>query len=196
MPSAELQPGLVFSRTITVDERLLATSLASLFAGFAGMPPVFPTAFIVALVEWTCIDGLQSYLLDHEHTVGTLIDVNHIAATPVGMRVTAEVRLLAVVGRKLRFVVRCHDDREVVGKGSHERTLIRSASFMRRIETKRALADGALSSSAPTGRAVQFAGAPTARSTQRNEPFLKHKSRPPRSALHAIVRSSAIADRG
>jgi fluoroacetyl-CoA thioesterase len=75
-------------------------------------------------------------LLAGEDTVGTLIDVSHVAATPLGMRVTAEARLQAAVGRKLRFLVTCHDDREVVAKGTHERTLIDVARFMRRAELK------------------------------------------------------------
>jgi hypothetical protein len=78
----------------------------------------------------------------HRRITGTLIDVSHIAATPIGMRVTAEVRLVAVVGRKLRFLVACRDEREIVGKGNHERTLIRPNSFMRRAESKRVATTG------------------------------------------------------
>ena len=92
------------------------------------MPPVFATAFMVGLVEWTCVEGLRPYLRRGEHTVGTLIDLSHVAATPVGVTVSAQVRLLAVVGRKLRFLVSCHDEHELVGKGYHERTLIQSAT--------------------------------------------------------------------
>ncbi len=84
------------------------------------------------------MEGLSPYLLEGEYTVGTLIDVSHLAATPVGMTVTAEAHLLAVVGRRLRFVVSCHDDRELVGKGSHERTLIRAVRFVQKAQTKRA----------------------------------------------------------
>jgi fluoroacetyl-CoA thioesterase len=139
MPNSELQPGLTFCRSIIVDESIIGPSLSRTFAGLA-MPPVFATAFMVGLVEWACVEGLRPYLLEGEHTVGTLVDVSHIAATPIGMRVTAEARLVGVVGRKLRFVVSCHDGCETVGKGSHERTLIRLASFLRRAESKRTTA--------------------------------------------------------
>ena len=136
MPSLELQPGVVFRRSLLIGDELCAPSLSVHFACFAGMPPVFATAYMVALVEWACIDGLRPFLLEGEHTVGTLIDVSHIAATPARMRVTAEARLVAVVGRTLRFLVHCHDERELVGKGSHERTIVRAAGFTRRAEMK------------------------------------------------------------
>jgi fluoroacetyl-CoA thioesterase len=138
MPNSELQPGLTFRRSIMVDESLTVPFVSHAFVGFADMPPVFATAFLVGLVEWTCVEGLRAYLLEGEHTVGTFIDVSHIAAPPVGMRVTAEARLLAVVGRKLRFRVSCHDEHELVAEGTHERTLIQTARFMSRAEAKRA----------------------------------------------------------
>ena len=137
MPNQSLQPGLIFRRSLVVDETLTVPSVSHMFAGFADMPAVFATAFMVGLMECTCVEGLRPYLLEGEHTVGTFIDVSHIAATPVGMRVTAEARLLAVVGRKLRFRVTCHDEHELIGEGSHERTLIRTAQFMSRAEAKR-----------------------------------------------------------
>jgi len=137
MPNQTLQPGLIFRRSIVVDETLTVPSIARTFIGFADMPAVFATVFMVGLMEYTCVEGLRPHLLEDEHTVGTFIDVSHIAATPIGMHVTAEARLLAVVGRKLRFRVVCHDEHELVGEGSHERTLIRTAQFISRAEAKR-----------------------------------------------------------
>jgi fluoroacetyl-CoA thioesterase len=140
MPKLDLQPGIAFRRTIVVEENFTGQALSQTIVGLADMPPVLSTAFMVGLIECTCIGGLRPYLLEGEHTVGTLIDVSHMAATPIGMRVTAEARLVAVVGRKLRFLVTCHDEHEVVGKGNHERTLIRPAGFVRRAESKRTAA--------------------------------------------------------
>src|ERR1051326_7908354 len=137
MPSPHLQPGLIFRQSLIVDESLTVPRVANCFVGFADMPPVFATAFMVGFVEWTCIEALRPYLLEGEHTVGTLIDVSHIAATPIGLNVTAEVRLLAVVGRQLRFRVTCHDEHELIGKGCHERAVIHPASFTWRAEQKR-----------------------------------------------------------
>lgn len=140
MPHLDLQPGMVFRQTVVVEEGFTGLALSRSIVGLADMPPVLSTAFMVGLIECACIEGLRPFLMEGEHTVGTLIDVSHIASTPIGMRVTAEARLVAVVGRKLRFLVTCRDEHEIVGKGNHERTLIRPASFMRRAEGKRAVA--------------------------------------------------------
>ena len=64
---------------------------------------MFATAFLVGFVEWTCIEALRPYLEPGQKTVGVHVDLSHSAATPVGMTVTAEVELIAVEGRKLRF---------------------------------------------------------------------------------------------
>jgi fluoroacetyl-CoA thioesterase len=63
--------------------------------------------------------------------------MSHTAATPVGMRVTATVRLQAIEGRRLRFHVECRDERELIGEGTHERAIIRTASFAGKVEAKR-----------------------------------------------------------
>jgi fluoroacetyl-CoA thioesterase len=137
MPRPDLKPGLTFSRTIRVDETLTVPRVSPHLAGFADMPPVFATAFMVGLVESTCIEALRPFLLEGEHTVGTQIAMSHLAATPIGLGVTAEIRLLAVEGRKLSFAAICRDDREVIGEGTHARAIIRTAGFVGRAEAKR-----------------------------------------------------------
>jgi len=137
MPQASLRPGIAFSQSILVDDSLTVPSVSARFRGFADMPPVFATAFMVGFVEWTCIEAVRAHLSDGEQTVGTHIDMSHMAATPAGLHVTAEVELLAVEGRKLRFRVRCYDDRESIGEGTHERAIIRAASFAAKVEAKR-----------------------------------------------------------
>jgi len=109
---------------------LTSPQLAAAFGGFAGMPDVFATAYLVALVEDTCIEALAPYVEAHERTVGTHVDVSHRAATPVGMRVTAEVELTAIEGRRLRFQVECRDEREVIGAGTHERAVVDATRFL------------------------------------------------------------------
>lgn len=136
MPSPDLRPGLAFSQSLRVDESLLVPAVSRHFRGFADMPPVFATAFLVGFIEWACIEVIRPYLLAGEHSVGTHVDVSHVAATPAGLVVTAEVRLIAVDGRKLRFAVACRDERELVGQGHHERAIIRAASFIERVNAK------------------------------------------------------------
>jgi fluoroacetyl-CoA thioesterase len=137
MPRPDLQAGLTFSQSIDVDESLTVPSVSPRFGGFAEMPPVFATAFMVGFGESTCIEALRPYLLEGEHTVGTHIDMSHVAATPIGLHVKADVELVAVEGRKLRFRVRCFDALELIGEGTHERAVIRTASFLGRVEAKR-----------------------------------------------------------
>lgn len=134
-----LQPGLKHSQSMRVDERLTVPAVSQAFTGFADMPPVFATAFLVGFVEWTCIEALRPYLEPGEKTVGVHVDLSHAAATPVGMTVTAEVELVAVEGRKLRFKAICRDDAEVISEGHHERHVIDADRFMTRLTKKRGL---------------------------------------------------------
>jgi fluoroacetyl-CoA thioesterase len=135
MADATLPIGLRHSMTLAVDESLTVPSIACAF-DFRDMPPVFATAFMVAFIEATCIEALKPHLAAHQRTVGTHVDVSHIAATPVGMRVTADVELIAVEGRRLRFKVECRDDSEVIGAGFHDRAIIDAARFLARVEAK------------------------------------------------------------
>jgi fluoroacetyl-CoA thioesterase len=130
--SPELKPGLRHVQTLQVDPSLTVPEVNPAFA-FADMPPVFATAFMVAFIEWACIEALRPFLDPGERTVGTHIDVSHVAATPVGLTVTADVELVAVEGRKLRFKVACSDDKGPIGNGFHERAVIDLAKFMARV---------------------------------------------------------------
>src|SRR5262249_40520340 len=137
MPKPTLQPGLAYRETITITDRLIVPEMADYFANFAGMPPVFATAYLVAFVEWTCVRALADHLLDGEHTVGTHVDLSHTAATPVGMKTTASVELIELAGRKLRFKVACRDERDEIGAGFHERHVIDQARFLAKLAEKR-----------------------------------------------------------
>lgn len=132
----DLRPGLRHAQAITVSDALTVPAMSAAFAGFADMPPVFATAFMIGFVEWTCIEALRPYLSAHQRTVGTYLDLSHIAATPIGMEVTAEVELVAVEGRRLRFRVECHDTVEVIGRGFHERAIIDGDKFVERVRQK------------------------------------------------------------
>ena len=117
---------------LRVDDRLTVPALSNAFTGFEDMPPVFATAFMVGFIEWTCIELLRSTLQPEFKTVGTHVDVSHVAATPIGMVVTADVELISVAGRKLRFHVRCSDDAELIGEGTHERAIVDCVKLLRR----------------------------------------------------------------
>jgi fluoroacetyl-CoA thioesterase len=128
--------GLTKSLQLRVDERLTGPALGAAFEGFSDMPPVFATAFMVAFIEWACIEAVADHLGSDQKTVGTHVDVSHVSASPIGMCVQAEVEIIAVKGRTLRFRVRCTDDGGLIGEGFHERAIIDPAKFMARIAAK------------------------------------------------------------
>lgn len=132
----ELKPGLRHSKTLSVEAGLTVPQVSPSFGSFRDMPPVFATAFLVGFVEATCIEALQPYLTAGQRTVGTQVDLSHSAATPVGMTVTAEVELVAVEGRRLRFKVDCRDEVEPIGAGFHERFIIDAERFLQRVAAK------------------------------------------------------------
>ena len=130
---AELAPGLTHSPTLLVTPELTVPAVSPALSEFADMPPVFATAFMVGFIEATCIALLRPFLLPGQHSVGTAIDVSHTAATPVGMTVTAQVELIEVDGRKLRFRVAAEDESGPIGEGTHERFVIDVVKFMDRV---------------------------------------------------------------
>jgi len=134
--STAIVPGITHTLSLEVNDRLLVTAFTPHFSGFAALPPVFATAFMVGFMEWACIEALKPYLLDGENTVGTHVYLSHVAPTPLGMKVTAQVELVEVKGRTLRFRVDCYDECGLIGSGFHERTVIDTARFMAKVRKK------------------------------------------------------------
>jgi fluoroacetyl-CoA thioesterase len=137
MSIEQLKPGLRHTQTLRVDAGLTVPAVSPAFTGFIDMPPVFATAFLVGFVEWTCVEALRPYLPAGARTVGVHVDLSHIAATPVGMQVSADVELIAVQGRQLRFRVLCRDDADLICEGHHDRALVDFERFMARMQSKR-----------------------------------------------------------
>jgi fluoroacetyl-CoA thioesterase len=134
--SDDLKPGLRHSATIRVTEELAVPASGRLLGAATEMPPVFATAQMIAFVEWTCVAALAPYLAPQQRTVGTMVEMSHSAATPIGMQVTAEIELIEIDGRRLRFKVSCHDEAEPIGDGFHERMIIDHGRFMARLARK------------------------------------------------------------
>lgn len=135
--SEQLVVGARRQLQLVINESLTVPALANAFTGFRDMPPVFATAFMVGFIEWACIELLRTALPPDFKTVGTHIDVSHVAPTPIGMIVTAEVELISVNGRNLRFEVQCSDEAGLIGQGTHERAVVDSAKFLKRVFAKR-----------------------------------------------------------
>ncbi|MBP2645133.1 MAG: hypothetical protein H6Q75_573 [Firmicutes bacterium] len=97
---------------------------------------VFATPMMVALMEQAAIAAVSGYLADDEGTVGTKVDVSHLAATPIGMTVRAVAKLVAIEGKKLVFEVEAWDEIDKIGEGRHERFVINTVKFYNKVEAK------------------------------------------------------------
>jgi predicted thioesterase len=102
----------------------------------SGGSRVLATPWMIAFMERVAFRLLEEHLPEGESSVGVLVDVRHLAPTPVGksVRVTAEISELK--GSKVRFVLQAWDQVEKVGEGNHHRVVINEARFLRRVEAK------------------------------------------------------------
>jgi fluoroacetyl-CoA thioesterase len=102
----------------------------------AAMPKVFATGFMIVLMEWTCTQLLSEHLDQGEGSLGTHVDVSHLAATPAGMTVKVDVEVAEVNGRKVAFKVSAHDGMDLIGEGRHERVVVAWDRFNARLAKK------------------------------------------------------------
>lgn len=110
----------------TVTHDRLACSLKS------GTVEVFATPFMIALMEYACLSLVQPGLPEGITTVGTRVDISHVAPTPEGAAVTAEAELLETDGRRFLFKVTARDEAGIIGEGTHERCTIKTESFQKK----------------------------------------------------------------
>jgi len=102
----------------------------------SGKVDVFGTPAMIALMEEASINTVDKNLPDGYATVGTELNIKHIAATPEGMNVTASAELIKIDGRKLTFKVEAFDEAEKIGEGSHQRYIIELDRFRDRARNK------------------------------------------------------------
>lgn len=102
----------------------------------SGRIAVLATPKMITLIEEAALAAVEHLLPEGKQSLGTHLDVSHIAATPVGMKVRAEARLIQVEGRKLLFAVEARDEMDLIGEGKHERVIVTGASFQTRIDEK------------------------------------------------------------
>lgn len=137
-----LRPGIKASFSLKVPVEKTVPYIYRESPEMQGMPEVFATGFMVALMEWTCIRALAPHLDEGEGSVGVHVDVSHDAATPAGLTVTVEAEVTEVEGRRVWFHVRAHDDVEMIGEGYHRRAIVQWERFNARVAEKRAKATG------------------------------------------------------
>jgi fluoroacetyl-CoA thioesterase len=97
---------------------------------------VLGTPFLIMLLEMTARNSLKPLLDPGFDSVGTLVSVRHLAATPIGMNVTFRTEIQAVDGRRILFKVEAFDDREPVADGTHERFIVNVDRFAERLKEK------------------------------------------------------------
>jgi len=115
-------------------ERVVTKELS--VQGLRGVPPVLATAEMIRLMEIASHLLLEPFYEEGESSVGTKVDVRHTGATPLGMRVRAHAKLVAVDGNRYQFEVAVFDEQGEVGRGTHERTVIDVSRFRAGVEKK------------------------------------------------------------
>jgi len=119
--------GKVHQVSVTVDETNTAIAMKS------GTLPVFATPSMVALMEQAASELLDNCIDEEQTSVGTLVDIEHLVASPVGTHITATAEIAYVFGRKIEFLVMATDGKNRIGKGKHTRMIVDTEKFMNRL---------------------------------------------------------------
>ena len=130
MSEQELRPGLTGSAGIVVGNEHTAPHVGS------GKIKVLATPVMVNLMEAAALQAVEGLLPEGHQTVGTHLNVRHIASTPVGLRVTATAELVKVEKRTLTFRVSAEDEKGLIGDGEHVRIIVNVAKFDQRAQEK------------------------------------------------------------
>jgi predicted thioesterase len=125
-----LETGIKGKKEITVTQDKTAKAMGS------GSLDVYATPAMIALMENTAFESVAPYLEPGSGTVGTALNVKHVSATPVGMKVTCETELIKVDGRALTFSVKAYDEAGLIGEGEHERFIIYEEKFQAKADAK------------------------------------------------------------
>jgi len=137
MSSTEnLKPGLKGASELVVAEEHTAPRVGS------GRVHVLATPVMINVIEAAALAAIEHLLPPGYQSLGTRLDIRHFAATPVGMRVRAEVEVERVEGRAVMFRVSVSDEKEPIGDGTHERMVVNVSRFDVRVQDKVAMVRG------------------------------------------------------
>ena len=125
-----LRPGLTGTASVIVTADRTAAALGS------GNVDVYSTPSLIALLEAAAINAFAGHLPDGQTSVGTALNIKHLAATPVGMTVNATATLTTIDGRRLVFDVSASDEVELISEGTHERFIVNQERFEERVRGK------------------------------------------------------------
>ncbi len=126
-----LTVGIKGTQSVAVSNDNTAATMGS------GTLAVFATPAMIALMEKTAYVSVQDALDEGCGSVGTLLNVKHLAATPVGMTVTCESELVEIDGRRLVFSVKAYDEKGLIGEGTHERFIVQNEKFLAKTNAKK-----------------------------------------------------------
>jgi predicted thioesterase len=132
---SRLKPGLIGTDELKVRVEHTAPSIGS------GLVPVLGTPVMINIIEAAALAAVERHLPPGHQSLGIHLDVRHIAATPIGMMVKGTAELTAVDGRNLFFRVEVHDEKELIGGGTHQRVVVNVARFDERVKKKLAAHD-------------------------------------------------------
>lgn len=130
MEEKSLKPGLTGQAAVSVTDENTAIKFGS------GSVTVFATPAMVGLMEKAAINAVDEHLPCGFATVGTHLDIKHLAATPINMIVMAKAELIEINGNKLKFKVEAFDEVEKIGEGFHYRYIIQLENFLVRTNKK------------------------------------------------------------
>lgn len=102
----------------------------------SGRIPVLATPVMINVIEEAALDAVENLLPEGQQSLGTLLNVTHVAPTPIGMKVVAEAELVEIDGRRLIFKIVARDAVDVIGEGFHHRVVVTEDKFMKRIAEK------------------------------------------------------------
>ena len=122
--------GSTYTKQFTADKASLASAMGS------GTLDVFATPALVAALENTCMESIAADLQEGTTTVGTRIDVEHLAASTPGAIIRCECTLVEQEGRRYTFGVKAYDGEELIGRGIHERVAVLSERFLAKLEAR------------------------------------------------------------
>lgn len=127
-----IPPGTKGSFTLVVTPAQLASQFKD-----ATLPPVLATPVMIMAMENAALNAIRPFLEPGETALGTAVDVQHVAATPVGQHVRAEAEVTAVEGRRVEFAVSASDESEEIGRGTHQRVIVDYARIERHLAAKK-----------------------------------------------------------
>jgi fluoroacetyl-CoA thioesterase len=126
----QIAAGLSGTAELVVGEEHTAPSIGS------GKVRVLATPVMINLIEAAALAAVEHLLQPGYQSLGTHLDVHHIAATPVGMKVVATARVIRVEGRTVAFAVEARDEKDLIGHGTHERVVVNVTKFDDRVQRK------------------------------------------------------------